>query len=311
MKNAPDIHAASATEATTQTAPAAPVVSRVASRAPLHKPKAGDSYNRPVMGRSVTFTLKVIPAAEIAQRVSVWGNNERLQDHLTETSLADILPSMRLDGQDVPAYGREIDGGAIEAADGSRRRMAAILAPCDYLIWVADLSDLEMDHFTKIGNQYLPPSAYERGCRYKRLLNEGAFKNQRELGDAEGVSHKIIGRCLQAASLPSEIINLFPRLNDLSARSGETLAKNRNSHMLEAAKKMAGQQLDPEQIVSALVAASSPAKEAEPPQWSNNHWSIKAAPGKGVKIELGEEIPEKLRAKIAAWVQKQLEEKGE
>lgn len=312
MKNAPDICSGNkekvpGTEPEKPAAPAAPVVSRVA-REPIKTMRAGDTYKAPVCGRMVTFTLRVIPAAEVATKTRVWKNNERLQDFLNETSLADIIPSMRESGQDVPAYGRQSDGGEIETADGSRRRAAAIITARDYMVWVGDLTDAEMDHFTKIGNKYTPTSAYERGRRYKQLLEAGAFSNQRDLATAEGITHKAIQRCIAAASLPDEIIKLFPRLNDLSARAGETLAKNRNTHMLAAAKKMAKNPPDPEQIVSLLVSASNPPREAAARQWSEKHWSIKSEPGTGLKIELQEEIPEKIRQKIAEFIKKQLSE---
>lgn len=302
MKNAPDITTTRAPEST-DSAPSAPAIRRTVTRPPVNKPKAGDSYTRPVMGREVTFKLQVVPAAEVAARTSVWKNNERLQEYLTEAALADILPSLRADGQDVPAYGRPTAGGGIEAADGSRRRMGCILAPCDYLIWVADLTDAEMDHFTRVGNEYCPPSAYERGKRYQRLLDEGT--SLRQLEEDERISRKVISRCILTASLPPEIVRLFPRINDISARAGEQLAKARTDAMLEYARDLPAPQ-DPEAVVPKLLAAAVPPKAAPAPQWKPDHWSIGYQPGKGLQIEVGEEVPEKLRAKIARWVEKQL-----
>jgi ParB family transcriptional regulator, chromosome partitioning protein len=310
MKNAPTLTGSNEKKPTAPTpaptsTPAAPTVSRVA-REPIKTMRAGDTYKAPVCGRMVTFTLRLIPAAEVATKTRVWKNNERLQEFLNEKSLADIIPSMRENGQDVPAYGRPLDGGEVETADGSRRRAAAIITARDYMVWVGDLTDAEMDHFTKIGNQYTPTSAYERGRRYKQLLEANAYANQRELAEAEGITHKVIQRCIATASLPDEIIKLFPRLNDLSARAGETLAKNRNTHMLAAAKKMAKTPPEPEQLVSLLVSASNPPKEAAARQWSEKHWSIKSEPGKGLQIQLQDEIPEKIRQKIAEFIKKQL-----
>ncbi|WP_445364874.1 ParB/RepB/Spo0J family partition protein (plasmid) [Microbulbifer sp. ANSA001] len=265
--------------------------------------KAGDSYTRPVLGRDVTFKLKVIPKDEVAERTSVWKNNERMQEFLTEESLSDILPGLRADGQQVPAYGRELPGGDVEAADGSRRRRGAILAPCDYLIWVADLSDEEMDFFTRVGNEYLPPSAYERGKRYQRMMDNGL--TQREIAEQESLNRNIIRRCILTASLPEEIVRLFPRINDLEARPGERLAKARTPQMIEYAKTLSAPQ-EPEHLVNKLLAAAVPAKPAAPPQWQDSHWSIGYESGKGLRIDVGEEVPEKLRAKIEKWVKKQL-----
>lgn len=274
----------------------------------MARAKAGDTYTRPVLGRDVTFRLKVIPATEVAERVSVWKNNERLQEYLTESALADILPSLRADGQEVPAYGRELPGGGIEAADGSRRRMGAILAPCDYLIWVADLTDAEMDHFTKVGNEYLPPSAYERGRRFKRLVDEG--RSLRQLEQEEGLSRKVIQRCILTASLPEEILRLFARINDISARAGERLARARTPQMIDYARTLSplttSEQEAVDHLVGRLIGHAEKPKAPAPRQWTSEHWSIGYESGRGLRIEVGEEVPEKLRAKIEKWVKKQL-----
>lgn len=309
MKNAPklDDDNTETTQKSAKPSPAAPVVSQVTTRAPIQRTRPGDTYQRAVCGRLITFTLRAIPAAEVATKTRVWGTNERSQSHLTETSLDDILPSLRAHGQDVPAYGRQAPDGIIEAADGSRRRMGAILAPCDYLIWVADLSDAEMEHFTVIGNKHKATSAFERGIRYRRLLDEKIFSSQRELAAAENIDHKAIARCLATASLPPEIIALFPRLNDLSARAGESLSKNRNDSMIAAAKSMKGTSDDAEQIIAKLIAASTATKPPPAKLWNNDHWKIERKNGKGTTIEIGEEIPEKVREKIESFIKKTLD----
>ena len=59
-----------------------------------------------------------------------------------------------------------------------------------------------MAALSRLGNDYRPTSAYERGLRYtSRLQNEFAG-NISALADAENISRKIITRCINTAKLP-------------------------------------------------------------------------------------------------------------
>ncbi|MCV5433643.1 ParB/RepB/Spo0J family partition protein, partial [Escherichia coli] len=91
--------------------------------------------------------------------------NERDQELLTEDALDDLIPSFLLTGQQTPAFGRRVSG-VIEIADGSRRRKAAALTESDYRVLVGELDDEQMAALSRLGNDYRPTSAYERGQRY-------------------------------------------------------------------------------------------------------------------------------------------------
>ena len=99
--------------------------------------------------------------------------------------------------------------GVIEIADGSRRRKAAALTESDYRVLVGELDDEQMAALSRLGNDYRPTSAYERGQRYaSRLQNEFAG-NISALADAENISRKIITRCINTAKLPKSVVALF------------------------------------------------------------------------------------------------------
>ncbi|MCV5791364.1 ParB/RepB/Spo0J family partition protein, partial [Escherichia coli] len=103
-----------------------------------------------------------------------------------------------------PAFGRRVSG-VIEIADGSRRRKAAALPESDYRVLVGELDDEQMAALSRLGNDYRPTSAYERGQRYaSRLQNEFAG-NISALADAENISRKIITRCINTAKLPKSV----------------------------------------------------------------------------------------------------------
>ncbi len=64
----------------------------------------------------------------------------------------------------------------------------------DYRVLVGELDDEQMAALSRLGNDYRPTSAYERGQRYaSRLQNEFAG-NISALADAENISRKIITR---------------------------------------------------------------------------------------------------------------------
>lgn len=241
MKRAPIIprstHAAPAS--VPSASPAAPMVDSLIAR--VGAMAKGNTITLPVCGRDVKFVLETIPGAEVAQKTQVWGGNERDQEFLNEESLDDLIPSFMLTGQQNPAFGRKVDG-LIEVADGSRRRMTAILTSCDYRILVGDLDEEQMDTLCKLGNDYRPTSAYERGKRYQRRLDNEFNGNISALAEAENISRKIVSRCLNAAKLPKEVIALFTHPGELSARAGEQLYKsfeNRQQLILEHAQVLA------------------------------------------------------------------------
>jgi ParB family chromosome partitioning protein len=155
----------------------------------------------------------------------VWLGNERNQDLLDAYAISDLIPSFKEQGQQVPAFGRDISG-IVEVADGSRRRFAALETMRPFYVWVGELSNEQMQYLSEIGNQYNPTSAYEKGKRYAAMLNT---LTQEQVAETVKVSRKAIMRCVQTASLPIEIINCFQSPNEISARQGELFFKGYKS----------------------------------------------------------------------------------
>lgn len=262
MKRAPVIpkHTMKTTsaDALQSPAPAAPMVDSLIAR--VGAMARGNTILLPVCGREVKFTLEAIPGSSIEELSSVWSGNERDQELLTEDALDDLIPSFLVAGQQTPAFGRRVSG-VIEVADGSRRRKAAILTSSDYRILVGELDDEQMSTLSRLGNDYRPTSAYERGQRYaSRLKNEFAG-NISALADAENISRKIISRCLNTARLPRSVVALFSHPGELSARAGESLLKafegNESSLKAQASElheqKKAGVIFEADELISLLT----------------------------------------------------------
>ena len=260
MKRAPVIakFPASAASKPPSSKPAAPMVDSLILRAGAMK---GNSIILPVCGRKVKFVLETVPAQRVANFTRVWAGNERAQELLTEDALDDLIPSFLLSGQQNPAFGRQVDG-MIEVADGSRRRMTAIFTSSDYRVLVGDLDDEQMDALCKLGNDYRPTSAYERGRRYSFRLENEFNGNISALAEAENISRKIITRCINTSKLPFEVIALFSHPGELSARAGEKLHKINEKLLTGKAlalleKRKSGILLDADDIIEELTATVS------------------------------------------------------
>ncbi|WP_064511485.1 ParB/RepB/Spo0J family plasmid partition protein [Type-D symbiont of Plautia stali] len=224
MKRAPIIpkSSPSSSAANPSSAPAAPMVDSLIAR--VGGMTKGNTIVLPVCGRDVKFTLETVPAGQVEKKTNVWGGNERVQAFLTEDALDDLIPSFLLNGQQNPAFGRHVNAG-IEVADGSRRRMTAILTSSEYRVLVGELDDEQMDALCKLGNDYRPTSAFERGKRYAQRLENEFANNISALADAEGISRKVITRCVNTSKLPHDVLSLFSHPGELSARAGEQLYK--------------------------------------------------------------------------------------
>lgn len=224
MKNAPKINFDSAPAPAASTAEKKPTAPAVANLSDRVRNMVGNHITLPVCGRDVVFTLETVAAEMVEKATMVWSGNERDQELLTQAALDDLIPSFLTSGQQNPAFGRKISG-IIEVADGSRRRQTAIYTHSEYRVLVGELDDEQMAWLSTIGNNYRQTSAFERGKRYARRLKNEFEDNVSRLAEAEGISRKIIMRCIKTAELPREIISLFSNPNELSARAGEALAK--------------------------------------------------------------------------------------
>ncbi|ECG3145574.1 ParB/RepB/Spo0J family plasmid partition protein [Salmonella enterica subsp. enterica serovar Weybridge] len=296
MKRAPVIpkHTANVhlTETAPSPAPAAPMVDSLIAR--VGAMARGNSISLPICGREVKFILEVIPGDQVENTSKVWSGNERDQELLTEDALDDLIPSFLIAGQQNPAFGRRVSD-FIEIADGSRRRKAAILTSSDYRILVGNLDDEQMTALSRLGNDYRPTSAYERGHRYANRLHNEFAGNISALADAEHISRKIVSRCINTARLPKSVVALFSHPGELSARAGEALLKafaDKEELLKKRAeelhdKKKVGAIFESDEIISLLMSVlkTSPTSAANP---SSRH---QFAPGasilyKGDKVVL-------------------------
>jgi len=275
---------------------------------------SGNNITLPVCGRNVTFKLEVIPADKVEMATMVWLGNERDQELLNESALADLIPSFLASGQQNPAFARKTSG-IIEIADGSRRRKTAIITGSEYRVLVGELDDEQMQWLSQVGNDYRPTSAYERGKRYLRRLNE-FDGNVKALAEAEGIDRNIVNRCMNTAGLPKEILSIFKHPGELSARAGDALSKvyqGNEQTMLDAARqllrmKQAGENFEPARIIQALHDVILMDKDTEPKaEKSYGDGVVAKCKGNFVTLRLdSRKIPSNLMIKIEALLESEL-----
>nr|WP_086940504.1 ParB/RepB/Spo0J family partition protein [Thaumasiovibrio occultus] len=165
---------------------------------------------------TVSFELKTIAAKDVATETLVFSENAREQAFLTEHALADILTTLRDRGQQFPAVGRWTDDGKIEVLDGSRRRMACILAGKPFLVYVAKGINAKHAKFlSDVANAHKPLSLYERGKEMQAMLARGDVSDQKELAKVCQCSEALVSGALKAADLPMELLMAYPSVSEL------------------------------------------------------------------------------------------------
>ena len=173
-------------------------------------------------GTQARFTLTKILHDDIETQTFVDAAvNGRDQSFLTPESISDISRTIKLQ-QFFPAIGREVEG-RIEILDGSRRRAACIFngTPFEVLITkdeltLADARQLAVDIQTAKEH-----TLRELGKRLKLMYPDDM--NQADIAAAEGLSPAKVTRAFQAASVPDEIISVFPSVSELSITDYQTL----------------------------------------------------------------------------------------
>jgi len=173
-------------------------------------------------GTQARFTLTKILHDDIETQTFVDAAvNGRDQSFLTPESISDISRTIKLQ-QFFPAIGREVEG-RIEILDGSRRRAACIFngTPFEVLITKDELTLADARQLAVYIQTAKEHTLRELGKRLKLMYPDDM--NQADIAAAEGLSPAKVTRAFQAASVPDEIISVFPSVSELSITDYQTL----------------------------------------------------------------------------------------
>ena len=165
-------------------------------------------------GKSVAFHLIQIPANKLSEQTFVrFLVNGRDQNALTPESLIDITRTIKLQ-QFFPAIGYRIDD-KIEILDGSRRRAAALLCNVGLSVLVTD-SAISCDDARQLAVDIQTAKEHnlrEIGLRLLQLREQGM--SQKDIALSENMSAAKVTRAIQAASVPEDLVALFPIRSEL------------------------------------------------------------------------------------------------
>ncbi|MEQ5033530.1 ParB family protein [Morganella morganii] len=166
-------------------------------------------------GKTAVFHFVHVPADELeAQTFVCFSVNGRDQNALTPESLTDITRTLKLQ-QFFPAIGYR-NNGKIEILDGSRRRAAALLCHVGLNVLVTE-NIISNDDARQLAADIQTAKEHnlrEIGLRLLKLRDEGM--TQKEIAFSEQLSAAKVTRAIQAASVPDDIISLFPVQSELT-----------------------------------------------------------------------------------------------
>lgn len=193
-------------------------IGRTFSQTPLETEDTSETHAQTFVlstGKRALFRSERIPANEVEDKTFVvMETNGRDQAGLTPDSLRDIIRTIKLQ-QFFPAIG-VMRGGKIEILDGSRRRAAAIHCRTGLEVLVTD-AEITADEARKLAQDIQTAREHnlrEVGMRLLALKDGGL--SQKEIAENQGLSQAKVTRALQAASVPSDLIALFPNHSELT-----------------------------------------------------------------------------------------------
>ena len=200
-------------------------------------------------GSKASFVLTRIEADKLETSTFVdTATNGRDQKALTEASVSDIARTLSLQ-QFFPAIGCKRTDGRIEILDGSRRRAAAIFIGTGLDVLVTE-SNINFEDARQLAADIQTAREHnlrEIGLRLLALRDNGM--NQKEIAENQNMSQAKVTRAIQAASVPEEMLSIFPVQSELTYPDYKVL--------LELSNTFSGQSLD----VATLIETVASTKE--------------------------------------------------
>ncbi|MFX2610904.1 ParB family protein [Enterobacter mori] len=166
-------------------------------------------------GNKAIFQVEVIGNDQIGERTYVDQSiNGRDQSALTPESLEDITRTLPFQ-QFHPAIGRLV-GERIEILDGSRRRASALLCGSDLKVMYTR-SEISAEDARQLAADLQTAKEHnlrEIGIRLQALKDSGL--TQKDIAKLERMSESKVTRAIQAASVPQELLAVFPIQSELN-----------------------------------------------------------------------------------------------
>ncbi|OOZ38266.1 hypothetical protein BOW53_16105 [Solemya pervernicosa gill symbiont] len=171
----------------------------------------GQSRITSAMNEKVTSVqIKEVPPS----RCKMWSHHNRFYGLLNEASCADLIKSIRDQGQIQPAIVRKVDGDDAhdyEVICGARRHWVATRLAREIKIEVRDLTDEEAFLLSDAENRDREDiSEYERAIEYRDALKLYYGGRQSEMAPKLGMNQGHLSKYIALADLPEEVVSAYP-----------------------------------------------------------------------------------------------------
>lgn len=202
--------------------------------------------------------------------ISPWYMANRLNEYISQDSCADLIESIKLVGQQIPALVRKHKStGKYELICGARRLFACNFLNRKLKVAIVNLSDKEallaMDAENRPREDISP---YERALDYKNWIDKGIYKNQAEICGRIGIKKSLFTQIFALSSLDENIVKAFGHPNNLTIKWGYQLARlskdlNNKVILLKKAKELCNSNKAPSLIYRELLNSLQNLKQAE------------------------------------------------
>jgi ParB/RepB/Spo0J family partition protein len=162
-------------------------------------------------------------------RCRVWDLNDRIEEYITKESCRAEIASVERDGQLVPVVGRPLKDNAdfdIEIVCGARRLFIARHLKIPVRVELRDLTDQQAAIAVATENTLRKQtSPYERGMWLAKLMRQGIYGSQDQMGRDLRITPTQITRLLKFSELPAIVIGAFSSPHDILESWGVELHK--------------------------------------------------------------------------------------
>lgn len=194
--------------------------------APASAPVDADSYvdPSPITGHPIIWKKRVIDSEKIDEVLVKNKFNLRSHRHVTRAAVNDILPDIAEQKRNSNYCRGLISGDKVELLEGVRRSASVSFVPGAKLyLWVADsLTEDEQRHFSQSSDVYRQPTQLDIGYSALEIRSEYESRGEKirdfQLAELFGVSAGRMSESIKSASLPDELIGLFPALEFIGPR---------------------------------------------------------------------------------------------
>jgi len=278
-------------------------------------------------GINVEFKEELIPHDKLTHLCIVdETENGRYQADITPASIKSIVETIKIQ-QFYPCYAKRVDG-KIYLLDGSLRLAAAIEACVGLRVLITDydLSVVEGKRFATQMQSATPHSHRDFGMPLLKMQNDGM--SIRDIASKTGINKNIVERTIISASVPDQLVRLFPKVYLLSHPNFKLLSQvskklskqsvltvddfiNSVNEQLGHSDLIDDNELDKDTVLAAIKSVLdtiTPVVEPEEPFFEQGDIKVDKKVGKNSVSYKLNNLPQEIQSEIDAFIAQKLKQ---